>query len=78
MDALVPPSMRVITGGDVAREIERDRPGCVRVARDPDRAAIFAPFGLGVLDLAVGKWVHDRAVAAGAGLPVPDFFSSAV
>ena len=49
-----------------------------RVTREADRAAIFAPFGLGVLDLAVGKWVHDRVVAAGNGLPVPDFFSEAV
>lgn len=49
-----------------------------RVAREPGRAAIFAPFGLGVLDLAVGKWVYDRVVASGSGREVPDFFSEAV
>lgn len=42
--------------------------------RDPGRAAIFSPFGLGVLDLAVGGWVHDRVAAAGGGTPVPGFF----
>jgi ornithine cyclodeaminase len=46
-----------------------------RVAREQGRAAIFAPFGLGVLDLAVGKWVHDRVVADGDGVRIPDFFT---
>ncbi|MEU4789897.1 2,3-diaminopropionate biosynthesis protein SbnB [Micromonospora tulbaghiae] len=48
-----------------------------RVRRDPDRAAIFAPFGLGVLDLAVGAWAFDRVRAAGGGRTVADFFPSA-
>jgi len=39
-----------------------------------DRATIFAPFGLGVLDLAVGGWVHDRVRDAGGGQVVPNFF----
>lgn len=47
-----------------------------RVVRDSGRAAIFAPFGLGVLDLAVGKWVHDRVVASGSGREIPDFFEA--
>ncbi|AGL16499.1 2,3-diaminopropionate biosynthesis protein SbnB [Actinoplanes sp. N902-109] len=46
-----------------------------RVHRDPARPAIFAPFGLGVLDLAVGKWVHDRVVAAGRGHRESGFFT---
>jgi ornithine cyclodeaminase len=40
----------------------------------PGRAAIFSPFGLGVLDLAVGGWVHDRVRESGGGTVVPDFF----
>lgn len=49
-----------------------------KVTRDPDRAAVFSPFGLGVLDLAVGTWVHERVVAEGAGHEIADFFGDAV
>ncbi|MEU9127934.1 2,3-diaminopropionate biosynthesis protein SbnB [Kitasatospora sp. NPDC048540] len=48
------------------------------VSRDPERAAVFSPFGLGVLDLAVGKWVHDAVLAADGGQQVPDFYGEAV
>ncbi|WP_328419217.1 2,3-diaminopropionate biosynthesis protein SbnB [Streptomyces sp. NBC_00443] len=46
-----------------------------RQSRDHGRPAIFSPFGLNVLDLAVGKWVHDRVVAAGRGHHESDFFT---
>ncbi len=45
-----------------------------RAAVGRDKPAIFSPFGLGVLDLAVGKWVYDEAVAAGEDLRLTDFF----
>src|SRR5439155_8374333 len=38
------------------------------------RPIIFSPFGLGILDLALGKWVYDQAVASGQELRLPDFF----
>jgi 2,3-diaminopropionate biosynthesis protein SbnB len=40
-----------------------------------DRPVVFSPFGLGVLDLAVGHFVHERARAAGTAITVPDFFA---
>lgn len=48
-----------------------------RVERDTERPAIFSPFGLGVLDLAVGRWAYESAVAAGAGTPITDFYQHA-
>jgi ornithine cyclodeaminase len=46
--------------------------GDVRVSGE--RPVIVSPFGLGVLDLAVGKWVLDSAVANGTAVSIPDFF----
>ncbi|MFF9346547.1 2,3-diaminopropionate biosynthesis protein SbnB [Streptomyces sp. NPDC014734] len=40
-----------------------------------DRPVVFSPFGLGILDLALGAFVHQRARAAGKTLAVPDFFA---
>ncbi|MBY8340679.1 2,3-diaminopropionate biosynthesis protein SbnB [Streptomyces spinosirectus] len=44
-----------------------------RVSVPGDRTVVFSPFGLGVLDLAVGKFVHDE-VARRGGLHVVDGF----
>lgn len=45
-----------------------------RTTPPADRPVVFSPFGLGVLDLAVAKFVHDEVSAAGNLLTVPDFF----
>jgi len=42
------------------------------------RPIIFSPFGMGILDVAVGKWVYDQAVAAGRDQRVSDFFYETV
>lgn len=44
-----------------------------RVRRSSDRAVLFAPFGLGVLDLALGLWVYRRVSASGAATTVDGF-----
>jgi N-[(2S)-2-amino-2-carboxyethyl]-L-glutamate dehydrogenase len=46
-----------------------------RIEVPPDRTVIFSPFGLGVLDLAVGRFVHDAVRAGGELRVVDDFFS---
>lgn len=44
------------------------------VAADRSRPLIFSPFGLGILDLALGKKVFDEACRRGLATPIPDFF----
>ena len=45
-----------------------------RVAVPADRPVIFSPFGLGVLDLAVGKYVYDQVASSGDLHVIDDFF----
>ncbi|MFC4328036.1 2,3-diaminopropionate biosynthesis protein SbnB [Streptomyces andamanensis] len=45
-----------------------------RVEPPGDRTVVFSPFGLGVLDLAVGGYVHDEVARAGNLHVVDDFF----
>ncbi len=44
------------------------------VTLSPDRPVIFSPFGLGVLDLAVGAFVLGEARKDGTAIEVPNFF----
>ncbi|OLL74408.1 Ornithine cyclodeaminase [Pseudonocardia sp. Ae168_Ps1] len=45
-----------------------------RVRVPADRTVVFSPFGLGVLDLAVGRFVHDEIARTGELAVVEDFF----
>ncbi len=42
-------------------------------ARDPDKAAVYSPFGLGVLDLALSNYVYGSAVKNGVGTVAENF-----
>ncbi|MET8453274.1 2,3-diaminopropionate biosynthesis protein SbnB [Streptomyces sp. NPDC005209] len=46
-----------------------------RVTVPTDRPVVFSPFGLGVLDLAVGKYVYDETARVGQLHVIDDFFS---
>ncbi|KVE28648.1 2,3-diaminopropionate biosynthesis protein SbnB [Burkholderia singularis] len=59
---------RAFINGTIAQLIRGE------IALDPARATVFSPFGLGVLDLAIGKQVYDIAVADNLALSVPGFF----
>ncbi len=45
-----------------------------RVTIPADRPTVFSPFGLGVLDLAVGKYVYDEITRSGELHVIDDFF----
>jgi 2,3-diaminopropionate biosynthesis protein SbnB len=45
-----------------------------KAAVQTDRPIIFSPFGLGVLDLAVGKYVYDEVLRSGNLHVIDDFF----
>jgi ornithine cyclodeaminase len=48
-----------------------------RLRPDPQRARIFSPFGLGVLDIAVAHFVHQSASASGRATAIDGFFAGA-
>lgn len=46
--------------------------GDLQVTRD--KPLIYSPFGMGILDLAIGRMIHDIAVNEGSAVAIPSFF----
>ena len=61
---------RSFVSGTLADVLEK------KLKPDYGRPRIFSPFGLGVLDLAVGNFVLEAAISSGAAMALPDFFSN--
>lgn len=59
---------RDFLAGTLAQVIEGD------ISVPTDRTVVFSPFGLGVLDLALARHVHDELLATGQLKTVPGFF----
>jgi 2,3-diaminopropionate biosynthesis protein SbnB len=49
--------------------------GALPARAGPGRVTVFSPFGLGVLDLALGKFVLDLASMTNRGIVIPDFLA---
>lgn len=47
-----------------------------RWSPDPDRAVVFSPFGLGMLDLALAGWIRDALDAGTSAATTVDLFSA--
>jgi ornithine cyclodeaminase len=47
-----------------------------RLQRDPAKLTVYSPFGLGVLDLAIGQWVYAQAHKMGEARLITEFFPS--
>lgn len=63
--------------GDFSRKLHEIGTLAADSSFDPriiSQPIIYSPFGLGILDIAVGKFVYDRAVSAGAGDKMINFF----
>jgi N-[(2S)-2-amino-2-carboxyethyl]-L-glutamate dehydrogenase len=62
---------RAFVAGNLVDVLEK------KVKIDAHRPRVFSPFGLGVLDLAVGNLVLDAAISSSQAVALPDFFSNA-
>jgi ornithine cyclodeaminase/alanine dehydrogenase-like protein (mu-crystallin family) len=67
-------SGRTATGGREFIDGTLDDVLTGRVSVPTDRTVVFSPFGLGVLDLAVGRFVHDEVARRGELRVVDGFF----
>lgn len=43
------------------------------IAINPDKPVIYSPFGMGILDLALGRWLLETAIAENSAIQIQDF-----
>lgn len=70
-DYLIPLREGVIGEDHIVAEIGEIAAGMAEGRRAPDEITLFKSLGLAIEDLAAARWIHQQAVATGAGTPIP-------
>lgn len=70
-DFLIPLREGAIDEGHIVAEIGEVAAGLAPGRRTDEEVTLFKSLGLAIEDLAAARWVHQRAVETGAGIPVP-------
>ena len=60
----------MLASANVVDDVEH----CLKANTSSGRPVVFSPFGLGVLDLAVGKCVYDEVARSGELHVIDEFF----
>jgi N-[(2S)-2-amino-2-carboxyethyl]-L-glutamate dehydrogenase len=47
-----------------------------QISLDPHKSTIYSPFGMGILDLTLGKAIYDIAIAEGYAMTIPNFYGA--
>ena len=70
-DFLIPLGEGVIGEDHIVAEIGEVAAGMAPGRTSDDEITLFKSLGLAVEDLAAARWIHQQAVASGAGTPIP-------
>jgi ornithine cyclodeaminase/alanine dehydrogenase-like protein (mu-crystallin family) len=70
-DYLIPLREGVIGEDHIVAEIGEVAADMAGGRRSPDEITVFKSLGLAIEDLAAARWIHQQAVATGAGTPIP-------
>jgi ornithine cyclodeaminase len=70
-DYLIPLREGAIGEDHIVAEIGEIAAGMAEGRRSPEDITLFKSLGLAIEDLAAARWIHQQAVATGAGTPIP-------
>jgi ornithine cyclodeaminase len=70
-DYLIPLREGAIGEDHIVAELGEIAAGMAEGRRSPDEITLFKSLGLAIEDLAAARWIHQQAVASGAGTPIP-------